>query len=253
MAAMLASSTKTAEAQTVDDILKKGEVNVGVILDLPLFGVINAKGEPEGYDVDVAKLMEKYLGAKVNFVQLTGPNRIPFLLTNKVDLIIATFGITPERAKQVLFSMPYGAIDNWAFAPDKLKLTSYADLEGLTIGVGRGSTQDLLFSANAGEIAKIMRFDDGPSVYQAMLSGQIDVMGDGKVMAQQYLSTSSNAGIVPQFMLSRQPNGITMRPDQWNLHRWINTFLYYVKNNGELSTVHEKWFGEPLPKDLPVF
>ena len=68
--------------------------------------LLNDKQEPDGYDVDVAKLLGSYLGVKVNLVTLTSPNRIPFLVTNKVDLIVATFGITPERAKQVMFSIP---------------------------------------------------------------------------------------------------------------------------------------------------
>lgn len=252
VAAMM-GNIQLAQAQTVDEILSRGEINVGVILDLPLFGTINSAGEPEGYDVDVAHLLGKYLGATVNFVPLTAPNRIPFLLTSKVDLIIATFGITPERAKQVLFAIPYSAIDNMAFSSQDRQLRSYADLAGLRIGVARGSTQDMLFTAGAGEIADIMRFDDGPSTYQAILSGQVDVIGDGKVMALQYLSSQPDSGIVPQFTLSRQPNGITLRPDQWSLHQWVNTFMFYVKNNGELSALHQKWFGEPLPADLPVF
>ena len=107
-----------ANAQTVDEILSRGTINIGVLVDLPPYGILNDKQEPDGYDIDVAKLLGSYMGVKVNLVQLTSPNRIPFLLTNKVDLIVATFGITPERAKQVMFSIPYSAIENVVFAPE---------------------------------------------------------------------------------------------------------------------------------------
>src|SRR5258708_39921195 len=98
--------SEPAQAQTVDEIISRGTINIGVLVDLPPYGILNAQQEPDGYDIEVAKLLGKYLGVKANLVQLTSPNRIPFLVTNKVDLIVATFGITPERAKQVLFSIP---------------------------------------------------------------------------------------------------------------------------------------------------
>ena len=54
------------------------------------------------------------------------------------------------------------------------------------------------------------------------------------------------------FTLLRQPNGVTMRREQWNLEKWVNTFIYFVKVNGELDALYKKWFKEPLP-NLPVF
>ncbi len=57
----------------------------------------------------MAKLLAKDLGVKANIVPVTGPNRIPFLLTNKVDVLVASLAITPERSKQVQFSQPYAA------------------------------------------------------------------------------------------------------------------------------------------------
>ena len=123
----------------MDEILSRGTINIGVLVDLPPYGLLNDKQEPDGYDIEVAKLIGSYIGVKVNLVPLTSPNRIPFLLTNKVDLIVATFGITPERAKQVMFSIPYAAIENVVFAAKDKKITSLEDLKGLRVGVPRGT------------------------------------------------------------------------------------------------------------------
>jgi hypothetical protein len=89
------------------DIKKKGEITIGMLVDFPPYGTTNAQNQPDGYDADVAKLLAKDWGVKANIVPVTGPNRIPFLLTNKVDLLVASLAITPERAKQVQFSTPY--------------------------------------------------------------------------------------------------------------------------------------------------
>ena len=78
-----AAFARPAEAQTIDDVLGKKKVQVGILVDLPPFGVVNAKNEYEGYDVDVAKLMAKYLGVECELVPVTGPNRIPYLLTGR--------------------------------------------------------------------------------------------------------------------------------------------------------------------------
>ncbi|HEV2675587.1 MAG TPA: transporter substrate-binding domain-containing protein [Aliidongia sp.] len=248
----LATAARPAAAQTVDEILAKGSINIGVLVDLPPYGILNDKQEPDGYDIEVAKLLGKYMGVKVNLVQLTSPNRIPFLLTNKVDLIVATFGVTPERAKQVLFSIPYSAIENVVFAPKDKKITSMDDLKGLKIGVPRGTVQDVILSSTFGDQVKMSRFDDDPSTYQSLITHQVDAIAETGLTGDTIFAQNTGAGIERKFTLLQQPNGITMRKDQWNLHQWVNTFVYFVKNNGELNAIHEKWFHKPLP-NLPTF
>lgn len=246
------ASARPAAAQSVDDIISRGTINIGVLVDLPPYGVLNAQQEPDGYDVDVAKLLGKYLGVKVNLVQLTSPNRIPYLVTNKIDLIVATFGITPERAKQVLFSIPYSAIENVVFAGKDKKIAKLDDLKGLRVGVPRGTVQDVILTQSLGSAVKIARFDDDPSTYQALITGQVDAIAETGLTGDDIFAKNPGANVERKFTLLQQPNGITMRKDQFNLLRWVNTFVYFVKNNGELSAIHEKWFHKPLP-NLPVF
>src|SRR5215470_8797759 len=109
----------SASAQTVDEIIKRGKVIVGVNTTTPIFGLVGTDGQPEGYDPDVAGLVGKYLGVQVEFVPVTGANRLPFLLTSRVDMVIALFGITPERAQQIWFSMPYATEAATLVAPAK--------------------------------------------------------------------------------------------------------------------------------------
>jgi polar amino acid transport system substrate-binding protein len=249
---LAAAAARPAAAQTVDEILSRGTINIGVLVDLPPYGILNDKQEPDGYDVDVAKLLGKYLGVKVNLVTLTAPNRIPFLLTNKVDLIVATLGVTPERAKQVLFSIPYSAIENVVFAPKEKTITKLEDLKGLKVGVPRGTVQDVILTTTLGDQVKMARFDDDPSSYQALLTHQVDALAETGLTGDTIFAQNPSANIERKFTLLQQPNGITMRKDQWNLHQWVNTFVYFVKNNGELNGLYEKWFHKPLP-NLPTF
>ncbi len=97
-----------------------------------------------------------------------------------------------------------------------------------------------------------MRFDDDATTAQALLSGQIDAIGVNTITGKQIQTMNPGAGYETKFTLRHQPNGITLRRGQTDLHQWVNTFVYFIKNNGELDAICQKWLGVPLP-ELPVF
>src|ERR1051325_8616320 len=174
-----------ASAQSVADIKKKGEITIGMLVDFPPYGTTTAQNQPDGYDGDVAKLLAKDWGVKLNLVPVTGPNRIPFLLTNKVDVLVASLAVTPERAKQVQFSRPYSAATIVLYGPQKTNIKAPADLKALRVAVARASTQDTALTAIAPEGTEIRRFDDDASAMQALLSGQVDAIGCSTTVAAQ--------------------------------------------------------------------
>src|ERR1700738_1829278 len=125
--AALTLGSVSAGAATPDEIKARGKLMVGVLTDYPPFGGTDSQQNPAGYDADVAALLAKSLGVKLELVPVTGPNRIPYLLTNKVDVLIATFGITAERSKQVLFSNPYSSLTIYVLAPKSLNIKTPED------------------------------------------------------------------------------------------------------------------------------
>lgn len=85
------------------DILSAGKVKIAVPESFAPFGSLGADGEHEGYDVDVAKLVAENLGVELELVPVVSKQRIPFLETDRVDLVISTMGANPERAKSIWF------------------------------------------------------------------------------------------------------------------------------------------------------
>jgi polar amino acid transport system substrate-binding protein len=243
-----------ADAQPVDGIVKKGKLTVGMLVDFPPFGITNAESNPDGYDADVARLMAKHMGTQLEIVPVTGPNRIPYLLTNKVDLLVASLGVTPERAKQVQFSEPYASIDIGLLAPKKAAIKTADDLKTMRVAVARASTQDTALTEVAPKTAKIMRFDDDASAVQALLSNQVDAIGLSNVVARE-LEKMAPGQYEMKFVLRRQPNAVALRKDQDELLAWVNKFIETIKANGELNAIHQKWLGSDLPElpkdDLP--
>jgi len=247
------SLAPSVEAQNVDEIIKRGKVIVGVNTTTPIFGLVGTDGQPEGYDPDVARLVGKYLGVQVEFVPVTGANRLPFLLTNRVDMVIALFGITPERAQQIWFSMPYATEAATLVAPAGRAVKTVDDLAGLRVGVPRGAMQDLILTPQAAaKKINLMRFDDEATALQAMISGQIDVVGTGLLVNRTLNRNDPGKNYEVKIVLRPLHFGIGIRRGQIDLLQWLNTFVYTIKNNGELDAISRKWRQLPL-EVLPVF
>ena len=93
--------------RTVDEIKESGTINIGVFSDKAPFGYVDENGEYQGYDIYFAERLGKDLGVKINYVSTEAANRIEYLQTGKVDVIIANFTVTDERAEEVDFALPY--------------------------------------------------------------------------------------------------------------------------------------------------
>lgn len=233
-------------AQTPDEIKAKGTITVGMLVDFPPFGIMNTDNQPDGYDADVAKLLAEDLGVKLNILPVTGPNRIPYLLSGQVDVLVASLGITPERAERVDFSEPYAGIAIAVYGDKDVDLSSPEKLVGHTIGVTRASTQDTAVTKVAPAGATIQRFDDDSSAVQALLSGQVEAIGVSNIISSQIEAMAPGRYEV-KFDLAQQVQGIAVRPGQDALLAEINAFVAKVKADGKLNEIHEKWLGSPLP------
>ncbi|MFW7344018.1 transporter substrate-binding domain-containing protein [Pollutimonas sp. H1-120] len=245
--AALALGATSAAAETIDQVKEKGELTIGMLVDFPPYGILNTENKPDGYDADVARQLAKDLGVKVNIVPVTGPNRIPYLLTNKVDMLVASLAITPERAKQVQFSHPYSAAQIVVFGGKDTKIAKAEDLAGKRIGVARASTQDIAVTKVAPKDANIRRFDDDASAMQALLSGQVDAIGCSTTVAAQIAKRSPDR-FENKFVLLQQEMAVAMRPGEANTLKTVNELVDKNIQNGEFSKLFQKWLGTPLPE-----
>lgn len=240
------ASIADVQAQTPEEIEERGRINIGMLVDFPPFGFMNTENQPDGYDADVAKLLAEDLGVELNLVPVTGPNRIPYLLGNQVDLLVASLGITPERAETVDFSDPYAGIEISVYGRQDIEVSDAEDLAGKNIGVARASTQDTAITGIAPEGANIQRFDDDATAVQALLSGQVELIGASNTVIAQ-LNEVAPGRFDTKFDLSQQVQGIAVRPGSDELLAYVNDFLGQVKENGKLDEIHRNWLDSPLP------
>jgi polar amino acid transport system substrate-binding protein len=241
-----------AAAQSIEAIQQRGKIVIGMDQTIPPYGLTDTNMQPTGYDADVSNAIAQALGVQVEFVQVAGPGRIPALLTNQVDIIVATLSMSPERANQVWFSIPYGSVDVVAVAAKDKTAAGAPDFANMRVGVVRGGTQDTSFTPIADPSTEIVRFDDDATVGQALLSGQVDAVITASQWAAEFIKRNESANLEIKFTVRQSPYGIGVRKGETDILQWMNEFVAFLKFSGQLDTIHRKWIGSPLP-ELPVW
>lgn len=251
-AAFAGGLATAAAALTPEEVQAKGVLTVGVLADFPPYGGTDENQQPVGFDNDIAALLAEKMGVELEMVQVTGPNRIPYLLTNRIDMLIAALGINAERAKQVAFSNPYSTLDIMVMAPKSVDLTEPAGLSNYVVGVTRAGSQDTFLSAVAPEGTDIRRFDDDAISLQAMISQQIEVLGGSSIHLAVLNRDHPDLDMERKFPLHSQGNGVGLRKEDEALLAYVNDFVAEIVASGELDAIHQKWFGSPLPELPPL-
>lgn len=244
--AALALASLPAHAD-LSDILSEGAIQIAVPENFPPFGSLGAEGEYVGYDVDVAKLIAEDLGVELELVPVTSKQRIPFLETDRVDLVISSMGANPERAKSIWFSSAYAPFYSGAFAAAGVAVASPADLAGLKVGLTGGTLEDLELTETAPEGTEIIRFGDNAATLAAFTSGQVDVLVTGNTVAATLSADNPGLDMETKFIIKESPAFIGVKKGNFDLLQWVNVFILHKTLGGQLNDLSETWLGQPLP------
>jgi polar amino acid transport system substrate-binding protein len=234
-----------ALADRLADILSKGAVRIGVPLDAPPFGAQDANRKPIGFDIELAEMVGKALGAKVELQQITGANRIPFLITDKVDIVISVMGLTPERARQIMFTAPYANTFLAVYGAKSLAVTSAAQIGANKVAAAKGTTQDLAIS-EMNPRATVMRTEDDATAAAAYISGQAELFATNSIVAQALAKQNPSKEFDRKFLIRQSPAHMGVRMGEHNFVRWLDSFILFNTMNGELDRLHRKYLDMPM-------
>jgi polar amino acid transport system substrate-binding protein len=240
---------QAARADMLDNITKAGVLKVAVVQDYPPFGSVGADMKPIGYDIDVADMLAKSLGVKVELVPVISANKIPFLVSGRADVLL-NIGRNPERAKVVDFTQPYAPYYIGIFGPDDIKVAGTADLGGKSISVTRGSLEELVLTKSAPAGTEIHRYEDNNGTISAFLAGQTQLIAVGNVVAATILARSGGRKPEQKFLLMNSPVCAAVAKGEARLLDKVNAAIGQVKGNGNLNRMALKWLGQPIPPDL---
>ena len=249
-AAAFSLAAPAAHADVLESVTKAGVLKVAVPQDFPPFGSVGADLKPRGYDIDMATLIAKELGVKVELIPVTSTNRIPYLTTGKADLVISSLGKNPDRAKVIDFSDAYAPFFNGVFGPKDAQVAGPADLSGKVVGVTRGSVEDLELTKIAPQDVTIKRFEDNNGTISAYLTGQVQLVATGNVVAAAVNDMTDLRALSAKFLIKNSPCYVGVNKGEAALLAKVNSIIAKAKTDGALEAISRKWLQQPLPEGL---
>lgn len=249
-AALMFTQLGQAMADQLQDIEKRGVIRIAVPQDFPPFGSVGTDLQPQGYDIDMAKYLAKQMKLKLQLVPVTSANRVPYLQTDKVDLVISSMGKNPEREKVIAFSRAYAPFFLGVFGPKEAALKDAAALSGKSIGVTRGAVEDMVLTDVAPKGAQLKRYEDNNTTLSAYLSGQVQYVATGNLVVAAIARQNPEKAPVAKFMLKDSPCFIGMRKAEPALKAKVDGLIEQALKDNTLNTLSETWLKAPLPADL---
>lgn len=246
----LMAAGSAAAQDTLAAIKAAGKIRVALEFGRPPWGFKDTQLKPTGSDYETAQLLAKDLGVSLDIVEVTGPNRVPFLVSNRADVVISTFSITPERQKVIDFSVPYASAVQYVAAPKSLALTDKKDLEGKRVGVTRGTTGDAVLSKLDVPGIEIVRFDDESTNMTAFASGQVDIVVQEPSVIKRVSEQNPAKEIEQKFVIAEFDVGIGMRKNDTALKDYIDAWVKSKLADGQLNEIYKKFQGVELSEKI---
>lgn len=234
---------------SLEKVISSGELRCGVQLDFPPSGYRNLSNEPEGYDVSYCKDMAKALGVKATVIETPSSERIPSLVANRIDVLIASTSITPERAMTVSFSQPYLNLVNVVLTNNQSSVEKFNDLKGKKVGGVTGTTTQFelrnAFDEWNDPNGSFINYGSESDSYLALSQGKID----GLILSAGTASALVQSGQFPSLAIKGEAptppdlTGIAMRKSDNQLQEWVRVFVWNQVKTGRYEELYLQYFG----------
>lgn len=255
-AACVALTSISATADQLDEVIKRGSLNCGVVLDFPPMGYLDKNNDPAGFDVDYCHDLGEVLGVEVNVLNLTWGDRIPSLVSGNTDVVIGSTSDTLERAKSVGFTYPYFVFKFQVIANKDKDIESFDDLENLQVGAALGTTYETEFLAYAEQQGwdedNYTSFRSENDAFLGLYQGKVDAI----ISTNTNIATKLQSDEFADFEAGPYvPNyddvvGIIAKRDEVAWINYLNLFLVRQIRDGNMNDAYNKYFGSDAPADL---
>ena len=214
-------------------------MKIGVFSDKSPFGYVDSNGEFAGYDIEYGNRLGEDLGVDVKYVPVEAASRVEFLDTNKVDIILANFTVTPERAEKVDYANPYMKVSLGAVTPDNAPIDSVEGLEGKKVIVVKGTTAEAYLEKNHPEI-KLTKFEQYTEATNALLDGRGDAWVTDNTEALAWAGkTEGFSATIPTLGETDTIAGAVAKGNN-DLREWLNNNLIELGKENFFHNAYEK-------------
>ena len=255
-----AKSTSTTDGdvvyRTLEEIQNDGTINIGVFSDKNPFGYVDENGDYQGYDVYFANRIGEDLGVDINYVSTEAANRVEYLETGKVDIVLANFTVTDERAEKVDFTLPYMNVSLGVVSPDSNVITDISDIgaddEVIVIS---GTTAETYLTDNNPEI-KLQKYDTYANAKNALENGQAVAWANDNTEVIAYALQNSGYTVGIPELGSKDTIAAAVSKGNSTLLDWLND---EIETLGEENFFHKDYeetlldtYGEDYEETLVV-
>ncbi len=251
----VAFGAELAQAGTLDQVLKVGEIRVGVNPTLPPRAFYNDKNETVGFEPEVAQEIAQKMGVRLVLVPVSSPDRIPFLAANRIDIVLGAMSRTPDRAKVIDFTVPLHSENYGILTRTDTGISAMADLnkDSVTLVEVRGTVMVPILARLAPN-AKMMLLDNyddrDRAIAQGRASASVDGIDTAAFRLKKYGDTSWKLIGVPDLGITWDCLGVAKGND--TLRNYLNVVLFDMHRSGDVDRIWEKWFGRPMDTKVPA-
>jgi polar amino acid transport system substrate-binding protein len=242
VAVSLGGCGKNTAKSSLAEIRRRDTLIVGVFGDKPPFGYIDQDGRNVGFDVALARELGRVLlgdERKVTFVTLEAANRVAFLQSNKVDIILANFTNTPERAEVVDFAQPYMRAALGVVVPNDSPLRSLSDLKGHVLIVDKGTTAESYFVKNYPEV-ELLRFDQNTEAFQALKDGRGAALSHDNMLLFAWTQANPGFKLIEANLGNADVIAPAVKKGNAELLNWTNEQIIRLRKEGFFRRAYEK-------------
>lgn len=240
-------------------IKDRGTIRIGVFSDKPPFGYVDENGQNQGYDVYLAKRLAKDLlgdESKVEFVLVEAASRVEYLQSGKVDIILANFTVTPERAEAVDFCNPYMKVALGVVSPDGAVISDMSQLKGKKVIVNKGTTGETYMTENYPDI-ELLKYDQNTEAFNALKDGRGDALVHDNTLLFAWVRENAGFKVGIGSMGNIDTIAPAVQKGNTELKDWINNELAEL---GKENFMHENFnqtlkpaYGDTVnPEDVVV-
>jgi raw score 13.96 len=233
---------ETKQASAIEQIKQAGKVRIGVFSDKPPFGYVDTQGKSQGFDVEIGKAITKDLLGdenKVEFVLVDAANRAEYLLSKKVDIILANFTVTAARKEVVDFANPYMKVALGVVSKNGEVITNLEQLKDKTLIVDKGTTADIFFTKNYPNI-KLLKFEQNTETFEALRDGRGDALSNDNTFLFAWAKQNPGYTVGVKSFGDQDVIAPAVRKDAPDLLNWLNTEIVKLSKEGVLKQAYEK-------------
>lgn len=242
--ALFAQSSNIWENSTLNKIIQKGELRVGLEPGYMPFEMRSKEGKIIGFDVDLAQLMAKSMGVKLTIVPTSFDGILGSLVADKFDIIISGITVTQERNLKVNFSDAYMSLGQTMLVNSEHANKSWGDLDkkGIVIVTKLGQTSEIV-ARKRFKNASIRTFDTESDAVQEVLNKKADAFIYDKPYNYIFMLNKGGQGLVHLDKESTyEPIGWAIKKGDPDFLNWLNNFIKQIKGDGRYDLIYNKWF-----------